>query len=96
VEGRLLLLTDIDGNLVDSHLGIDLLGSAVLSGRYRCQGNGPGSLCQLEATTDTPLATTKPHEPFMLKGSEQSGFTGEYGFKGTGALFSVRAKSIYN
>jgi hypothetical protein len=95
VGGRLLLLVDNEGNLVDSYLFIDRLGSSALSGRYRCRGSGVNSQCTLDASTDG-LATTRPNEPLLLQGSIDTGYRGEYGFKGTGAYFSVKAKAIEN
>ena len=51
LDGRLSLLVGEDGNLVDSSLGISRLGSAAISGTFKC------------ATAPTPAAAWKPRPP---------------------------------
>src|SRR5207237_1310936 len=82
LEGRLSLLTDRDGTLVDSWLGIMRLGSAGLTGSFRCATN-----CRLEAATLGHLVTDDaPSEALLLTGA-QGALAGTLGVTGpqTGA-----------
>ena len=57
LDGRLSLLTGEDGNLVDSALGVSRLGSAALSGTFKCM-SGTDGVCRLQAETATGIATS--------------------------------------
>jgi hypothetical protein len=90
-DGRLALLTDADGSLTDSWLGISRLSIAELSGRFRCQRTDHDENCHLEATTNGGVATMAPSETLSLSGTQSAEMTGQLGVKG--AFFPVKAKA---
>lgn len=92
LDGRLSLLVDADGALVDSWLGISRLSVAALSGIYRCTEEGT---CQLRATTNSGLATNSPVETLSLSGNERSGLNGQLGVKGA-LMYPVHATRAEN
>ena len=77
LDGRVSLLADADGTLVDSWVGISRLGTAALSGTFRC---APAGACRLEATTTTGLATNAPAETLTLSGPAAA-MTGQLGLR---------------
>ena len=89
LEGRLSLLTDEDGALVGSWLGISRLGSAGLDGSFRCE---TGGTCRLDATTSAGLATNAPSEHVVLRGPEQGPLVGELGVRAQNMLFRLRTE----
>jgi hypothetical protein len=89
LEGRLSLLTDEDGALVDSWLGISRLGSTRLDGSFRCEAGGS---CRLDATTSVGLATNAPSEHVVLRGPEDGPLLGELGVRAQNMLFRLRAE----
>jgi hypothetical protein len=87
LAGKLWLLTDADGNLVDSSIGFAMLTVAGLDGTFRCKGED----CVLDAQTTSSLITSNiPNESFTLAGSAEA-LTGRLGVKGTNEMFDVRA-----
>ncbi len=88
LDGRLSLLTDQDGALVDSWLGISRLGSTGLDGNFRCE---TGAGCRLDATTSSGLATNAASEHVTLRGPAQGPMNGELGVKAQGMLFKLPA-----
>ena len=88
LEGRLSLLTDQDGVLVDSWLGISRLGSAGLDGSFRCEHGG----CRLDAVTSGGLATNAASEHVLLRGPELGPLAGELGVRAPGMLFRLRTE----
>ncbi len=88
LDGRLSLLVGEDGNLVDSWLGISRLGSAAISGTFKCSAN-QGSGCRLEAETSAGIATNAPSEHLSLKGSVKA-LNGKLGIKGQGTTFTLQ------
>ena len=92
LDGRLSLLVDADGALVDSWLGISRLSVAALSGFYRCAEEGT---CQLRATTNSGVATNSPVETLGLSGNERSGLNGQLGVKGA-LMYPVHATRAEN
>ncbi len=88
LEGRLSLLTDQDGALVDSWLGISRLGSAGLDGSFRCEHG----TCRLDALTSGGLATNAASEHVLLRGPEQGPLAGELGVRAPGMLFRLRTE----
>lgn len=91
LEGRLSLLTDGEGALVDSWLGISRLGSTGLDGSFRCE---EGGTCRLNAVTTGGLATNAPSERVTLKGPERGPLAGELGVRAQGMLFRLRTEEI--
>ncbi len=87
LEGRLALLTDGDGTLVDSWLGITRLGIATLSGSFRCSGGR----CRLEASTSSGLATSASAEQVALSGPEHGPLQGRLGVRAQGMSFPLHA-----
>jgi hypothetical protein len=91
LDGRLSLLTDDDGNLVDSWLGISRLSSTALTRSCVCAGNAEHGNCKLDAQTNSSLTTTSPIEELQMSGSNEAGLHGELGLKGSGTLFAITA-----
>ncbi len=91
LEGRLSLLTDADGALVDSWIGISRLGSTGLDGSFRCESGGG---CRLDATTSSGLATNAPSERVVLHGPQQGPMVGELGVRAQGLLFRLRTEDV--
>ena len=91
LEGRLSLLTDADGVLVDSWLGISRLGSTGLDGSFRCAAGGT---CRLDAATTSGLATNAPSEHVVLRGPRQGPLAGELGVRAQNMLFGLRTEQV--
>ena len=96
LDGRLTALTDDDGNLVDSLIGISRLSSAVLAGTLRCKGGGEAQTCDLQATAVGGLTTTSSAEAISLSGREDARLDGKIGVKGSAAVFQISAKPAQN
>lgn len=86
LDGKMSLLTDADGNLVDSWLGFQRLNISGVIGTFRCTR----SACRLDGTTTANLATTSDIETLVLSGSQER-LSGELGVKGTSAMFPLTA-----
>ena len=93
LDGRLALLTDVEGDLVDSWIGISRLSSAALSGSFRCASREEAS-CRLDATTLGGLATNSPSETVRLAGPERAALKGQLGVQGTRAMFDLTAAPV--
>ena len=87
LDGRLSLLADADGTLVDSWVGVSRLGTAGLTGTFRCDATG-GS-CRLDGATTTGLATNAPTEMLTMTGSSQA-MTGQLGVRVQKLTFPVK------
>jgi hypothetical protein len=88
LDGRLSLLVGEDGTLVDSALGISRLGSAAISGTFKC-ANGPAAGCRLTAETAAGIATNAPSELLNLKGSTKT-LAGKLGVRGQNTTFALK------
>jgi len=91
VDGRLSVLTDSDGNIVDSWMGFNRLSVTGLTGTFRCTN----SACKLEGTTTSGLSTTSDTESVVLSGKPER-LTGELGVKGTKNMFPMTASQPTN
>ena len=91
LEGRLSLLTDRDGALVDSWLGISRLGSTGLEGSFTCEVGGG---CLLDANTSSGLATNAPSERVVLRGPEAGPLVGTLGVRAQGMMFALRTEDV--
>ncbi len=91
LEGRLSLLTDEDGALVDSWIGISRLGSTGLAGTFTCEAAGA---CRLDATTSSGLATNAPSERVVLNGPPQGPLVGDLGVRAQGMMFKLRTEDV--
>ena len=87
LDGRLALMADADGALVDSWIGISRLSIAGLSGTFHCAEDGG---CRLNATTNSGVATSSPTEVLTLSGPEAGPLSGRLGVKGA-LTFPVKA-----
>lgn len=86
LAGRLSLLTARDGTLVDSWIGIARLGSAALTGVFRCAPQ-----CRLDAATLGHLVTSdSPSEAVELSG-EPDALNGTIGVAGEDTLRGLKA-----
>ena len=61
LSGKLSLLVDADGGLVDSWIGISRLSSAAITGTIQCETNGDGT-CTINATTSHGILSDSPSE----------------------------------
>jgi hypothetical protein len=95
LDGRLSLLVDADGNLVDSWLQIVRLSIAGLSGTFRCQGPAEDQTCRVSATTTSGIVTQSSEEEISLAGSEKAGLSGEIGVKGA-LTYTIKADKVEN
>lgn len=86
VDGKLSVLTDGDGNIVDSWLGFNRLNITGITGSFRCTSGG----CKLDGVTTGSLATTSDTEAVLLSGKPQM-LSGELGVKGTKNMFPLTA-----
>lgn len=86
LEGKLGLMTDRDGELVDSWIGIERLSIVGLTGKFRCDGDN----CVLDGVTSRGLTTTSDSETVRLT-SHGSQMTGQIGVKLTKQYFDLVA-----
>ncbi len=90
LDGRLSLLVGEDGNLVDSWLGISRLGSAAVSGTFKC-GTGAEAGCRLKAETSSGIATNAPSEHLGLTGNAKA-LSGNLGVRGQSTTFHLQTE----
>ena len=95
LEGRLSLLVDAEGNLVDSWLQIVRLSIAGLAGTFRCQGPTDDQTCRLVAKTTLGIVTQSSEEDVTLAGTERTGLVGQIGVKGA-LTYSIKASKAEN
>jgi len=88
LDGRLSLLVGEDGNLVDSSLGISRLGSAAISGSFKC-ASGVDAGCRLQAETTSGIATNAPSELLRMKGTTKA-LAGTLGVRGQNTTFALK------
>ena len=90
LSGRLSLLADADGGLVDSWIGITRLSTAALSGTMRCQAEGSGT-CTINAITSRGILSDSPSEALTLRGDGSKPLSGLIGVKGSNVMFPLTA-----
>ena len=88
LSGRLSLLVDADGNLVDSWLGISRLSSAAVTGTMQCE---PAGTCTINGVTSHGILSDSPSENFTLSGDGSSPLIGQIGVKGSNVMFPLKA-----
>jgi hypothetical protein len=89
LAGKISLLVDPDGNLIDSWIGFSMLTVAGLDGTFRCKGDD----CVLDAITNSSMITLNiPNESLTLSGSVGA-LTGRLGVKGSNEMFEVKASA---
>jgi hypothetical protein len=86
VDGKLALLVDNDGNLVDSWIGFNRLSVTFLTGTFFHGANG----YKLDAMTASGLTTDSPAETVNLDGKSDQ-LEGMLGVKGTKMMYPVVA-----
>ena len=89
LPGRLSLLADADGHLVDSWLGVSRLSIVGLSGTFRCDPATP--TCKLDAGTSAGLITSSRSEQLTMAGHDVASLSGHIGVKGTSYVYAVQA-----
>ena len=89
LPGRLSLLADADGHLVDSTVGVSRLSIVGLSGMFRCDAGAP--VCKLDAGTSSGLVTSGRSEQLVMAGHDLASLSGHIGVKGTSYLYPVQA-----
>lgn len=90
LEGKMVLLTDRDGYLVDSWLGIDRLSIVGLSGTFHCESEN----CTLDGTTANGLVTNSDSESIRLSG-HGGALGGQIGVKSTKQMFDLSASLVH-
>jgi hypothetical protein len=90
LSGRLSILADSDGGLVDSWIGITRLSSAALTGTMRCEDGGSG-VCTINATTSHGILSDSASEVLTLRGTSSKPLTGLIGVKGSDVMFALTA-----
>ncbi len=90
LSGRLSLLADADGNLVDSWIGIERLGTAALTGTARCEAGGNGT-CTINANTSHGILSDSPTEALTLRGAAGKPLAGLIGVRGSSVMFPLTA-----
>jgi hypothetical protein len=93
LSGRLSVLVDVDGGLVDSWIGISRLSSAALTGTMRCEV-GKSGICILNAATSHGILSDSPSEVLTLRGDTAGSLTGLIGVKGSNVMFPITASII--
>lgn len=91
--GRMSLLVDEDGHLVDSWIGISRLSFVAIQGTFNCSADASG--CVLHATTNGSLTTTSSEETIDLSGSDAGGLKGTVGVRGA-LTFNMAAQVATN
>lgn len=86
LSGKLSLLVDADGNLIDSWIGFSRLSIAGITGTFHCASTG----CRVDASTTSALTTDHSTEALSLNGSRDE-LRGTLGVPGSNALFPVTA-----
>ncbi|MGD0107392.1 MAG: hypothetical protein ABSC06_25640 [Rhodopila sp.] len=90
LSGRMSLLADADGGLIDSWIGIVRLSSASLSGTMRCEAGGNG-ICTINAATSHGILSDSASEVLTLRGDESKPLTGLIGVRGSSVMFPLTA-----
>lgn len=91
LEGKMSLLTDADGNIMDSWIGFSRLTIAGVTGTFICTNDN----CKLDGTTTTSIATTSPTESLAMSGKVQK-LSGQLGVAGTKMSFELKADQLNN
>jgi hypothetical protein len=90
LDGRLSLLVGEDGILVDSWLGVSRMGSAAITGTFRCTSIEDRS-CRLDAETANGISTNAPTETLTLTGDTKT-LTGTLGVRGQNTTFTLKTE----
>ena len=93
LSGRMSILVDADGALVDSWMSVNRLSTAELTGTMRCEGDTDTSLCALNATTSHGIVSDSRAEALTLHGDAKGILSGQFGVKGSQYLFPLTAKA---
>jgi hypothetical protein len=95
LDGRMSLLVDADGNLVDSWLQVTRLSIVGLTGTLRCEGGMESPNCRLTAKTTAGLVTQSAEEDVGLSASEGGGMNGQIGVK-SALMYPITATRAEN
>jgi len=90
LDGKLSILTDNDGYIVDSWLGFNRLNVSGLTGTFHCKPDQ----CKLDGETTSNLTTDGPSENLILSGNADS-LNGTLGINGRETLFTLTAKLVH-
>jgi hypothetical protein len=86
LDGKLSILSDADGNILDSWIGFSRLDIAGITGTFHCTS----AECRLDAETTGSLTTDRPSEALLMSGTARQ-LSGTIGITGTNAVFPVTA-----
>jgi len=81
LDGKMVLLVDANGDLVDSTIGFSRLSISRLTGTFLCRRQGKDE-CQLEGVVTPGLVVNEPTDTAVLSGNETS-MKGKIGASGT-------------
>jgi hypothetical protein len=86
LEGKMSILVDRDGSLVDSWIGFDRLSIVSLTGKFKCEADA----CALDGATTKGLVTKNDSDAVALAG-RSTDLSGQIGVKSTKQLFDLKA-----
>ena len=92
--GRLSLLADSEGTLVDSWIGITRLRSAAINGTYRCAGAVDMPDCTLDVTTAGGVVTTSQSETIGISSHGDNILSGTIGVQGSNVNLQFTATPV--
>ena len=96
LAGRLSLLVDHDGTLVDSWIGITRLRNASITGTYHCTGSTATPSCTLQANTVGGVVSMSPVETITLTNRNGKALTGKIGVQGSDVFLPLAALPVTN
>jgi hypothetical protein len=79
LSGLLSVLTDTEGNILDSWIGFSRLNISGLKGTFRCEGDS----CVLDGLTTTNLVTNDADSEVLTLMGTRTALSGQIGIKGT-------------
>ncbi len=91
LDGKMSILVDGDGNIVDSWIGFSRLSIAGISGTFLCTNDN----CKLDGTTTTSIATNSPTETLVMTGKTAK-LNGQLGVSGTKMIFDLKGELATN
>lgn len=87
LDGKASILTDGDGNVVDSWIGFNRLDISGLKGTFQCNDD----TCRLDGVTTSRLVTNESDAETVALTGKVARLTGQIGVKGTKIMFPITA-----
>ncbi len=92
LDGKMSLLVDSDGILVDSWISISRLTISGITGSLRCQDTS----CKLDATTTSPFVTKNITAERLTLSGKTSRLSGQLGIPGSSEVFTMQGSAVAN